>query len=119
MTQSYNISVPDRKVSELKNKLAAATFPDEPDDAGWNYGAPLQDVKRLAAYWRDGYDWRRHEEELNKLPNFMTSIDIDGFGPLDIHLVHQKSEVKGAIPLLFSHGCRHSPLSLERELRLT
>ena len=34
----------------------------------------------------------------------MTKIDVDGFGTYDVHFVHQKSEVKNAIPLLFSHG---------------
>ena len=113
MSQRYNISVPDQKLLELKSKLAHATFPDELDDARWDYGAPLEDVKRLAAYWKDDYDWRKHEADLNQLPNFVTSVDIDGFGPLDIHFVHQKSEVKSAIPLMFSHGCTHSRVSFK------
>ena len=109
MAQPYEISVPDEKLFELKNRLAATTFPDELEGSGWDYGAPLQDVKRLVAYWKEVYDWRKQEAEMNKLPNFMTSVDIDGFGPLDVHFVHQKSEIKEAIPLLFSHGCTTAP----------
>jgi len=33
------------------------------------------------------------------------NVDVGGFGSLDIHFVHRKSEMKGAIPLLFVHGC--------------
>jgi hypothetical protein len=64
------------------------------------------DVKRLTGYWRNGYDWRKHEAKLNELSHFKTKIEIDGFQEVDMHFVHQKSDVKGAIPLLFVHGCK-------------
>lgn len=38
------------------------------------------------------------------LPQFTTNIAVDGFETLKIYFVHQKSEVKGAIHLLFAHG---------------
>lgn len=102
----FEISIPDERVELLKKKLSLATFPDELDEAGWDLGAPLADVKRLTTYWNDGFDWRKQESQLNnKLPQFTTDITVDGFGSLEIHLVHQKSEIKGAIPLLFVHGC--------------
>lgn len=104
--EPYTISVPDAKIESLKQKLQAAEFPDELElgDAPWDLGAPLADVKRLTTYWKDQYDWRKHEAQMNELPNFQTSIQADGFEALDIHFVHQKSDVAGAIPLLFSHG---------------
>lgn len=104
----YTISVPDSELERLTQKLSFASFPDEIEDANWDYGAPLADIKRLTQYWKDEFDWKKQESEINKLPNFRTSIEVDGFGSLDIHFVHQKSNVENAIPLLFSHGC---PLS--------
>jgi len=62
-------------------------------------------MKRLTNYWKGGFNWRQHEAKLNELPQFMTKVDVEGFGPINIHFIHQKSEVAGAIPLLFSHGC--------------
>lgn len=54
----------------------------------------------------DRYDWRAEEAALNKeLPMFTRDITIEGHGALNIHYVHQKSAVEGAIPLLFVHGC--------------
>ena len=103
----YTLAVPDHRLQKLRTKLELAEFPDELDSAGWDYGAPLADVKRLTAYWRDSFDWRKQEEEINKLPNFQTQISVDGFDPLDVHFVHQKSQTLTAIPLLFSHGCKH------------
>lgn len=102
----YTISIADSEIERLKQKLELATFPDELEDAGWDYGAPLADIKRITAYWKDKYDWRKAEATLNKLPNYITTIKVDGFDPLDIHFLHQQSANKNAIPLLFLHGCK-------------
>lgn len=102
--QPYKISVAQSKLVSLKTKLSLAEFPDELEGSGWDLGAPLADVKRLAKLW-ENWDWRQAEERLNKLPHFTTTIDVDGFDPLEIHFIWQKSDVKNAIPLLFVHGC--------------
>jgi hypothetical protein len=101
----FQISVPDDALALLQRKLADVRFPDELSDAGWDYGAPLADVKRLVNLWKDGYDWRAHERELNQLPMFTRDIEVEGFGILNIHYIHQRSELESAIPLLFVHGC--------------
>lgn len=103
----FKIAVPDDKLDLLRRKLELATFPDELENADWKYGVPLADVKRLTERWKNGYDWRKHEKELNdELPMFTRDVDVDGFGTLNIHYVHQKSTVANAIPLLFCHGCQ-------------
>lgn len=103
--RSFKVAVSDEKLAFLRKKLELTTFPDELEDSGWDYGVPLADVQRLVARWKDGYDWKRHEVEINKLPQFTRDIEVEGHGTLSIHYVHQKSEVVGAIPLLFVHGC--------------
>ncbi|KIV79949.1 hypothetical protein PV11_07488 [Exophiala sideris] len=101
----YTISVPESKIERLKQKLALFDLPDEvPGVEPWSRGPPLADIKRLAAYWANGFDWRKVEAKLNSIPNFMTSIDVDGFSTYDVHFVHQTSKVKNAVPLLFAHG---------------
>jgi hypothetical protein len=90
----------------LRKKLELVRLPDEIDGAGWDYGAPLADIRRLIARWKDGYDWRKQEKILNEeLPQFTRDIEVEGFGALNIHYVYKKSEVPNAIPLLFVHGC--------------
>ena len=108
----FQISVSDDALALLRRKLSDARFPDEIDGAGWDYGVPLSNLKRLVDKWKDTYDWRAHERELNKLPMFTRDIEVEGFGVLNIHYVHQRSEVQGAIPLLFVHGCMSTPSSL-------
>ena len=107
----FTISISDSALEKLRQKLALAQFPDELDEAAWDYGSPLSDVNRLTQYWKDKFDWRKQEERLNQLPQFTTQIQVDGFDPLQIHFVHQQSNVRGAIPLLFVHGCMFSPRS--------
>jgi hypothetical protein len=103
--QPFTVAVPDDVLDDLHSRLKLARFPDELDGAGTAYGSPLGDMQRLVARWRDGYDWRRREAEINKLPQYMLPIEVGGFGTLDIHFIHQRSTVEGAIPLLFVHGC--------------
>ena len=104
----YKISIPDSSLSTLHTKLSAATFPSPLDPAltdSWAYGAPLSEVKRLAEYWLNAFDWRKAEALLNNtLPQFTTAVGVDGFGDYDIHFVHIRSKVGNAIPLLFLHG---------------
>lgn len=103
--KSFKVDVPDSRLGSLRSRLSEASFPDELDEAEWDLGAPLKDVKRLTAHWRDSYDWRKAEAQLNELPQFQTRIQASGFKPLNIHFVHAQSSVPNAIPLLFVHGC--------------
>ncbi|KAI0752574.1 epoxide hydrolase [Daedaleopsis nitida] len=101
---SFKLAVPDADLELLQRKLALTRFPDELDGAGWQYGVPLAHIKRLSDHWKDGFDWRKAEAKINELPMFTRDIEVEGHGTLNIHYVHQKSQVENAIPLLFVHG---------------
>ncbi|KAI0754245.1 alpha/beta-hydrolase [Daedaleopsis nitida] len=116
--QRYRLSVPDSELEFLKKKLEVFHLPDEIDGAGWDYGAPLADIKRLVAHWQDGFDWRKAEAKINKLPMYTRDIVVEGFGTLNVHFVHQKSDVPNAIPLLFSHGWPGSFLEAQKLIPL-
>ncbi|KAI0071750.1 alpha/beta-hydrolase [Panus rudis PR-1116 ss-1] len=102
--QAFKVSVPDSELDFLRKKLELTRFPDELDEAGWDYGVPLADVRRLVARWKDGFDWRASEAAINALPQFTRDIEVEGYGNLNIHYVHSKSETQNAIPLLYVHG---------------
>jgi len=105
-TKPFKIDISNEAIEVLQKKLALTTLPDELEGAGRDYGVPLADVQRLLSRWKDGYDWRKYERQLNdELPQFQKHIEVAGFDPLNIHFVHKKSEVESAIPLLFVHGC--------------
>jgi hypothetical protein len=84
--KQYTISVPEVELKQLSQRLALTKLPDQLDnDDLWEIGTPLAEVQRLVKYWKNGFDWRKAEARLNELPNFMTSIEVDGFGEFDIH----------------------------------
>ncbi|KAF9264376.1 alpha/beta-hydrolase [Marasmius fiardii PR-910] len=115
----FKINIPDESLEQLRKKLELTRLPDELDEAGWDYGAPLSDIRRLVARWKDGYDWRKHEKSLNdELPQFTRDIDVDGHGTLNIHYVHKESKAKSAIPLLFVHGWPGSFIEVRKILPL-
>ncbi|KAF2818407.1 alpha/beta-hydrolase [Ophiobolus disseminans] len=114
----FTVSIPEERLTELAWKLEHTSFPQAMDDISWESGTPLPDVVRLVEYWRTKFDWRRVEQEINKLPNFETSIEVNGFDPIDIHFLHQPSVVKGAIPLIFVHGWPGSFLEVTKLIPL-
>ncbi|KAF3258379.1 hypothetical protein TWF192_000510 [Orbilia oligospora] len=105
-TRPYKISVPQERIDLIKQKLDLANFPDELENSDWDLGTPLSEIKRLTKYWKEGFNWREVESRLNEVPQFTTTIEVDGFEPLATHFVHVKCDVPGvkAIPLLFIHG---------------
>ncbi|KAF8631039.1 hypothetical protein AX15_002647 [Amanita polypyramis BW_CC] len=119
LEKPFRIEIADEKLDLLKKKLELATLPDELRDAGRDYGAPLADIQRLVTRWKDGYDWRKHEAQLNEeLPQYTRDIEVDGFGVFNIHYVHQRSDIRNAIPLLFVHGWPGSFIEVRKILPL-
>jgi hypothetical protein len=112
----FRIDIPQRRVDILKQKLSLTELPEEIENAGWSRGPPLSELQRLIKAW-EVWDWRVAEKKLNEYPQFHTDIEVDNFGKLDIHFVHQKNDTKSAIPLLFVHGCKWSRLFPMHEYR--
>ncbi|SCL45064.1 Epoxide hydrolase N terminus [Micromonospora citrea] len=94
----FQIDVPQQQWDDLTARLANTRWPVLPD-AGWTRGAPVAYLRELAEHWRTGYDWRAHEAELNKIPQFVTEIDGQR-----IHFLHVRSPEPDATPLMLLHG---------------
>ena len=117
--RQYKIDVPQVKLDRLKQKLEHYEWPTELEDVGWDYGPPQKDIKRFYNHWKDKFDWRAHEKKMNDtLPQFETTVNVEGFGDIDMHFIHQKSDVEGAIPLCFVHGWPGSFLEVTKMLPL-
>lgn len=97
--ERFEIRVDDDVLDDLRRRLAWTRFPDQIDGTGWEYGIPVDYVRELVEYWRDGYDWRAQEARLNQLAHFRTSIDGE-----TIHFVHARAPRPDAFPLLLMHG---------------
>jgi pimeloyl-ACP methyl ester carboxylesterase len=97
--EKFEIGIEQTVLDDLRARLAKTRFPDAVEGAGWDYGADLEYLKELCAYWRNEFDWRRQEAELNEFDHFQTEIDGNR-----IHFIHQKGASAKSIPLLLTHG---------------
>lgn len=95
----FTIDVPQQTLEDLQQRLARIRWPDEVDGAGWDYGTNLAFLQELTTYWREQYDWRAAEAQLNEFSHFRA--EVDGFG---IHFIHQRSSAPNSRPLLLLHG---------------
>lgn len=95
----FRIDVPQADLDDLRQRLAETRWPSELEGVGWSRGVPVDYLHGLAAYWRDGFDWRAQEAKLNEFPQFTTVIDGQ-----TIHFLHVRSPEPNATPLLLIHG---------------
>lgn len=95
----FTISVSDEMLDDLHERLARVRFPDQLSDVDWDYGTDLDYMQELVEYWRDVYDWRIHETELNRLDHYTMPINN-----LRLHFIHQRSPHPDALPLILTHG---------------
>lgn len=111
--KSFKIEIPDADLADLRDRLAGTRWPLPALSPAWEDGSDLAFMQRLAAYWRDGFDWRAQERRLNSLPQFMATIDGQ-----DIHFVHARGEGSTPVPLILTHGWPGSFLEFEQILPL-
>ena len=70
----FTIAVPEGVLGDLREKLARVRWPDEVPGGGWRYGSDLAYMQELVAYWRDRYDWRKNEADLNRFRQFTVPL---------------------------------------------
>jgi pimeloyl-ACP methyl ester carboxylesterase len=95
----FRVDVPEDELTDLRRRIAATRWPEKETVADESQGVPLAMTQELSRYWATEYDWRRCEEKLNALPQFITEID-----GLDIHFIHVRSAHDDALPLIVNHG---------------
>ncbi|HTV67776.1 MAG TPA: epoxide hydrolase [Rhizobiaceae bacterium] len=94
----FRITVSDEQIADLKSRLGQTRWPHA-TTTGWSRGQPLGFIMELVDQWMNAFDWRKHEAEFNKYPQFMTEIDGQ-----PIHFLHIKSSEANAFPLILTHG---------------
>src|SRR5690349_15195482 len=109
--QPFRIDVPDRVLTDLRQRLRGTRWPDHLDGVGWQYGTEPGYLRELVDYWVTTFDWRREERRLNTYPQFRATVD-----DLDVHFVHQRGSGPAPFPVLVLHGW---PSSFVQMLDLT
>ncbi|NIJ64213.1 pimeloyl-ACP methyl ester carboxylesterase [Sphingomonas leidyi] len=95
----FKINIPEAALADMKRRVLATNWPDRETVGDTSQGLKLSTMKAAADYWANEYDWRKAEDYLNNLPNFITEID-----GVDIHFIHVKSKHRNALPMIITHG---------------
>jgi pimeloyl-ACP methyl ester carboxylesterase len=98
----FAIDVPDAVLRDLADRLGRTRFPRR-TAAAWRAGTDPDYLRELVSYWRDGFDWRARERELNAVPQFIAEIDGQR-----VHFVHVRAtgseQGPPPLPLVLTHG---------------
>lgn len=95
----FKIDVPRQMIDDLRERLKETRWPTGYTDIGWEYGADMDYMKELVAYWLHKYDWRKAEAELNSRKQY--KVKVDG---IDIHFIHEPGKGPNATPIILTHG---------------
>ena len=95
----FTIQIEDSILKDLEVRLSRTRLPDQLEGSGWDYGSDRQYMEELLEYWRNQYNWRKHEAQLNELDHFKTEIQ-----GIDMHFIHVRSKHSDALPLVITHG---------------
>jgi microsomal epoxide hydrolase len=95
----FHIDIPDETLERIRARVAGYPWHEMPDDGGWEYGANLDYMKELCAYWVEEFDWRKQEAAINRFSHFVAPVD-----GIDIHFIHEKGIGPAPLPLIISHG---------------
>ncbi|MGZ5094477.1 MAG: epoxide hydrolase family protein, partial [Burkholderiales bacterium] len=95
----FTVHVPEAKLQDLRQRIAATQWPEKETVADDSQGVPLALMQDVSRYWATEYDWRKVEAKLNALPQFITKID-----ELDIHFIQVRSKHPNALPVIVTHG---------------
>ena len=107
--EPFTLHVPDEDLADLRRRLAAVRWPAGGTVTDTSQGPTQDKLAALVAHWRDKYDWRACEAELNGLGQYRTTID-----GLDIDFLHVRSAEPGALPLIMTHGWPGSVLEFRK-----
>jgi len=95
----FSIHVKQEVLDDLNYRLDHVRWPDQLKDSGWEHGTDINYLQSLVSYWRNHFDWRKEESELNRLSQF--HCDVDG---IDIHFVHERGKGPNPLPIILTHG---------------
>ncbi|MDB5425424.1 MAG: hypothetical protein JWQ29_2840 [Phenylobacterium sp.] len=95
----FEVAWTEAEITALKARLESTRLPPAPEGAGWTLGCDAAFLERFRRHWLDAYDWRKALADLNRYPQFLTSIDGQ-----QIHVVRIQGEGTQRRPLLLTHG---------------
>lgn len=97
--EPFAIEIPQADLDDLHQRLSNVRWPHDVGNPDAAYGAPREYVETLVTHWRDTYDWRAVEAEINAHENLR--VEIDG---VPIHFMRLRGQGPDPIPIVLTHG---------------
>ena len=95
----FTIDIPQTEIDDLRERLARTRWPVDPGSRDERYGAPRHYIEPLLTYWRDEYDWRSVEAQMNFYDN--RRVEIDG---VPVHFQRIPGKGPDPTPIVLTHG---------------
>ncbi|MCP3780567.1 epoxide hydrolase family protein [Paenibacillus sp. MZ03-122A] len=111
--ERFHIHIADEVLDDLKRRLHHIRWPDQLENSGWDRGVDLTYLKSLVSYWREQYDWREQESQLNRFSQFRCNIN-----GIDVHFVHEYGKGPNPMPIILTHGWPDSYLRYQKIIPL-
>ena len=99
MTKPFKLNVSNDILKEINIKIKKYPWHEMPNDGGWEYGTNLDYMKDISDYWVNKFNWKKHEADINKFPNFISNVE-----GINIHYILEKGSGSKPTPLLLMHG---------------
>ncbi|KAK4202089.1 putative epoxide hydrolase [Triangularia verruculosa] len=107
----FTLNVPMRDVHRLSAQVDQANigipqyYNTHADPTNGTYGVSRSWLIDAQETWLSDFDWRAHEQEQNKFPNFRINVTIPSDGQVfDLHFAALFSKREDAVPITFLHG---------------
>lgn len=99
----FRVEIPQTTINAIMRKVHDYEWHEAPEGSGlaesWAYGTNLAYMEELCRYWLDVYDWRKWEEELNRFPQYVSTLD-----GIRLHFYREDGSGPSPKPLILSHG---------------
>ncbi len=99
----FTIAIPGQRLDWIARRLDEAEWPLEPAGAPWAHGTSSAVLRDLVGHWRGAYDWRAREQAMNRFPQVLVDVEVDG-EHYTIHALHVVGNGPRPRPVLITHG---------------
>ena len=111
--KKFQIQISDKSLADLAYRLSNTRWPNQLKDSDWERGTKKDELQSIINYWKNNYDWRKQEKDLNSYSQFQCNID-----GIDIHFIYEKGKGPNPIPIILTHGWPDSFLRYKKVIKM-
>ncbi len=110
--KKFQIQISDKSLEDLAYRLSNTRWPNQLKNTNWERGTKKDELQSIVDYWKNNYDWREQEKDLNSFSQFQCNID-----GVDIHFIYEKGKGTNPIPIILTHGWPDSFLRYKKVIK--